>query len=84
MTDLQTLDEDQPIRLQWRQLHLGNAAWSGSHSERAERERDRRTRTTFDMLPQVESAHFRVFRDSENYTREMIITGCSQRKDHAT
>ena len=38
----------------------------------------------FDMLPQIESTHFRVFRDSENYTREMIITSCAQRKDHAT
>jgi hypothetical protein len=36
----------------------------------------------FDALPQVETARFRVYRESACFTREMIITGFVQRNDH--
>jgi hypothetical protein len=37
----------------------------------------------FDILPQVESASFRIYRESPNYTRELIIAGCAHRNDHS-
>jgi hypothetical protein len=38
----------------------------------------------FGLLPQVETAYFRVFRESLDYRREMIITGCAQRNDQTS
>lgn len=38
----------------------------------------------FDTLPHVETADFRVYRESASYTREMIITGCAQRNDNSS
>jgi hypothetical protein len=38
----------------------------------------------FGVLPQVETAYFRVFRESPGYRREMIITGCAQRNDQTS
>lgn len=38
----------------------------------------------FNLMPQVETAHFRVYREFPDYTREMIITGCAQRNDHTS
>jgi hypothetical protein len=38
----------------------------------------------FDIMPQVETAYFRVYRESDEYTREMIITGCVHRNDHTS
>jgi hypothetical protein len=38
----------------------------------------------FDALPQVETANVRVFRESAEYTPEMIISGCVQRNDHSS
>jgi hypothetical protein len=38
----------------------------------------------FDALPQVETANFRVFRESAEYTPEMIISGCVHRNDHSS
>ena len=35
----------------------------------------------FATLPQVKTAHFRVYRISANHLREMVVTGCSQRSD---
>jgi hypothetical protein len=36
----------------------------------------------FDIMPQVEMAHFNVFRESANCTQELIITGSTHRNDH--
>lgn len=38
----------------------------------------------FSALPQITTAHLRVYRDSPNYAREMIITGCAQRNDNSS
>jgi hypothetical protein len=38
----------------------------------------------FDIMPQVEMAYFRVYRESADYMREMIITGCAHRNDHTS
>ena len=38
----------------------------------------------FETMPDVETADLRVFRESPNYQREMIITGCVQRNDHSS
>ena len=37
----------------------------------------------FDSLPEVDTAHFRVFRDSPEEGREMILTGRTERGDGA-
>jgi len=37
----------------------------------------------FDLMPRVETAYFQVYRESLDYTRELIIAGCAQRNDHA-
>ena len=37
----------------------------------------------FSLMPQVESAHFRTYRDTHHGTRELIISGCMQRNDHS-
>lgn len=36
----------------------------------------------FDIMPEVETAYFGVYRESDKYTREMVITGCVHRNDH--
>ena len=38
----------------------------------------------FDTMTQAETAHFRVYRESLDHTREMIIVGCAQRNDHSS
>jgi len=38
----------------------------------------------FNLLPQVDTAYFRVFRESPDSRREMIITGCAQRNDQTS
>lgn len=38
----------------------------------------------FDLMPQVETAYFRVFRESPGCRRETIITGCTHRNDHTS
>jgi hypothetical protein len=37
----------------------------------------------FDLMPQVELAHLRTYRETSHGTRELIITGCMQRNDHS-
>jgi len=38
----------------------------------------------FATLPQIETAYFRVYRESANEALEMIITGCAQRNDNSS
>jgi hypothetical protein len=38
----------------------------------------------FNLMPQVETAHFRVYREFPDCAREMIITGCAQRNDQTS
>lgn len=38
----------------------------------------------FSFMPWVETAHCRVYRESSNAAREMIIKGCVQRNDHSS
>jgi hypothetical protein len=38
----------------------------------------------FDVLPDVETADLRVYRQTEGLGRELIITGCVQRNDHSS
>jgi hypothetical protein len=38
----------------------------------------------FQMFPQIETAHFRVYRESEDDEREMIVIGCTQRNDNTS
>lgn len=38
----------------------------------------------FEVMPDVETAHFRVYRESSNSTRELIITGYAQRNDQSS
>jgi len=38
----------------------------------------------FDTLPQIETAHFCVYRESSSYARELIIAGCAQRNDNSS
>lgn len=38
----------------------------------------------FDTLPQIDTAHFLVYRESPSFAREMIITGCAQRNDNSS
>lgn len=37
----------------------------------------------FDTMPHVVTADFRVYRETQDFQREMIITGCVQRNDHS-
>jgi len=37
----------------------------------------------FDLMPQMETAYLRAYRESQNYERELIIEGFAQRNDHA-
>ena len=37
----------------------------------------------FDLMPQMETVHLRVYRKSSDYERELIIEGWAQRNDHA-
>ena len=36
----------------------------------------------FNLMPEIETAHLRAYRDGAGFTREMIITGSAQRNDH--
>jgi hypothetical protein len=38
----------------------------------------------FEVLPDVETAVLRVYRQAEGFARELIITGCVQRNDHSS
>ena len=38
----------------------------------------------FSIMPRAETAYFRVYRESPDYTREIIITGCTHRNDHTS
>jgi len=38
----------------------------------------------FETLPHVETADLRVFRETSDFTRDLIITGCVQRNDHSS
>jgi hypothetical protein len=38
----------------------------------------------FQTFPEAETAYLQVYRDTSNLTREMIVTGCSQRNDHSS
>jgi hypothetical protein len=38
----------------------------------------------FETMPHVETADLRVYRETSDYKREMIITGCVQRNDHSS
>jgi hypothetical protein len=38
----------------------------------------------FHTLPHVETADFRVYRESSSHAEEMIITGCTQRNDNTS
>lgn len=38
----------------------------------------------FSAMPQVEAANLRVFRESQDYMREMIVTGCVHRIDQSS
>jgi hypothetical protein len=38
----------------------------------------------FSTIPQVETAHFRVYRETSEFTREVIIMGAVHRNDHAS
>jgi hypothetical protein len=38
----------------------------------------------FETMPDVETADLRVYRETPNYQREMIITGCVQCNDHSS
>jgi hypothetical protein len=37
----------------------------------------------FDLMPQMETAYLRAYRESQSLERELIIEGCTQRNDHA-
>ncbi len=37
----------------------------------------------FDLMPQLETARLRAYRESQDHERELIIEGCAQRNDHA-
>jgi hypothetical protein len=37
----------------------------------------------FDLMPQIEVAYLRAYRESEDYKQELIIEGCARRIDHA-
>jgi hypothetical protein len=37
----------------------------------------------FHSLPEIDTADFRVFRESANHAREIVMTGCAQRNDHS-
>jgi hypothetical protein len=37
----------------------------------------------FETMPNVETADFRVYRETQDFQREMIIKGCVQRNDHS-
>ena len=37
----------------------------------------------FDLMPQMETAYLRAYRESQSFERELIIEGCAQRNDHA-
>ena len=38
----------------------------------------------FDLMPQVQTAYFRVYRESPDFAREMIIKGYVQRNDNSS
>jgi hypothetical protein len=38
----------------------------------------------FNIMPQAQTAYFRAYRESSDYTPEMIITGCTHRNDHTS
>jgi hypothetical protein len=38
----------------------------------------------FDLMPDVETAYFRVYRESPNYTNDLIIRGSTHRNDHTS
>ena len=38
----------------------------------------------FETMPDVDTADLRVYRETANFQREMIITGCVQRNDHSS
>ncbi|MDE3188721.1 MAG: hypothetical protein KGM96_14505 [Acidobacteriota bacterium] len=38
----------------------------------------------FDLMPQVETAYFRVYRESSDFAREMIVRGYVQRNDNCS
>lgn len=38
----------------------------------------------FETMPHVETGDFRVYRETPNFARELIITGCVQRNDHSS
>jgi len=38
----------------------------------------------FETFPHINTAFFRVYRDSPEYEREMIVFGCVQRNDHSS
>jgi hypothetical protein len=37
----------------------------------------------FDLMPQIELAYLRTYRESQDFGQELIIEGCAQRVDHA-
>jgi len=38
----------------------------------------------FEIMPNVQTANFRVFRDASDNSRETIILGCAHRNDHSS
>jgi len=38
----------------------------------------------FSTFAEVETAHFRIYRDTLTKPREMIVTGCAQRNDNSS
>lgn len=38
----------------------------------------------FDLMPWMATAYFRIYRESPDYKREMIIEGCAHRNDHTS
>lgn|SRR5580698_6453720 len=38
----------------------------------------------FEVMPKVQTANFRVYREASDYSRETIILACTQRNDHAS
>jgi len=37
----------------------------------------------FYLMPQMETVYLRAYRESADFTRELIVEGCAQRNDHA-
>lgn len=38
----------------------------------------------FEIMPDVKTADFRVYRETADHGKELIITGCTQRHDHSS